>query len=256
MFPSNTEFCPVFTEFFCPLLKPIPPSCPLVAMRAWNLYFITDSRLTKKSVLEDAEAAVDAGVRAMQFREKNTDSRTMAETAKKLKKICAGRADFIVDDRLDIALASDADGLHVGEDDLDVEDIRKHFSGILGYTVHSVERAKEADGFDIDYLSLGHIFPTTTKHHEMPPLGLGVLEGVRSVVSKPLGAIGGINAKNVESVIRAGADFACMVSEIACAENVREKAAQIGALIQNAKASPEKANIWRCNLEASGKSQP
>ncbi|MBI4053079.1 MAG: thiamine phosphate synthase [Candidatus Diapherotrites archaeon] len=209
-------------------------------MRGWNLYFITDSRLTVKTVLDDAEAAVNAGVRAVQYREKSLDSRTMSETAKKLKKICAGRADFIVDDRLDIALASDADGLHAGEDDLSVEDIRRHFSGILGRTVHSVEQARRADDFHVDYLSLGHIFPTSTKHHSTPPLGLEVLRETRAAVSKPLGAIGGIKAENVESVICAGADFACMVSEIACAENVREKAAQIEALIRNAKASVRK----------------
>ena len=209
-------------------------------MRAWNLYFITDSGLTRKSVIEDVGAAVDAGVKAVQYREKSLDSCAMAETAKKLKGICAGRADFIVDDRLDIALASDADGLHVGKDDLSVEDIRRHFSGILGFTVHSVEQAKEADIFPVDYLSLGHIFPTGTKHHSTMPLGLGILKKVRMVTSKPLGAIGGIKAENVESVIGSGADFACMVSEIACAESVREKAAQIEALIQNAKAGVRK----------------
>lgn len=201
-------------------------------MRKWDVYFITDSGLTRSSVLEDAEAAVEAGCRVVQYREKSLPAGEMLREARGIKKLCAGRADFIVDDRLDICLAVDADGIHVGEDDLPVDTLRGFLPGkIIGYTVHSFQEAVEAQKLDVDYISLGHIFRTTTKQHTTKPLGLEVLKQVRDSVSVPLVAIGGINAGNLASVIEAGADSAAIVSGIVASKDVYSEAKKLRGIV-------------------------
>ncbi len=205
-------------------------------MKDWDLYFITDSRLTRKSVLEDVEAAIEGGCRVVQYREKNLSSSQMLSTALEIKGLCSGRAAFIVDDRLDICLASQADGLHVGSDDLPVEVIRKFLpDAIVGYTVHSIDDVAEAQKLDVDYLSLGHIFPTTTKPHSTPPLGLETLYKARAMCRLPLVAIGGINAGNVSNVISAGADSAAMISAIVSSKNVKTEVENVRKIISDAK---------------------
>ncbi len=207
-----------------------------VSLREWDLYFITDSRLTRRGVFADAETAISAGCKVLQYREKNLSSSELLKTAKELRKTCAGRADFIVDDRLDIAMASRADGLHIGLDDLPVEVVREFMpDAIVGYTVHSVADATAAQEFDFDYLSLGHIFPTTTKFHGTSPLGLAVLREVRKVCKLPLAAIGGINSSNVAGVIEAGADYAAVVSAIASSQSAKSEVEKIRATILESK---------------------
>ncbi len=206
------------------------------AVKDWDLYFITDSRLSRNGIFSDVGEALDAGAKIVQYREKGRPTNEMYAEAFKLRKMCAGRAEFIVDDRLDIALAVSADGIHVGQDDLSVEIIRRVMpSAIIGYTVHTVQQAIEAEKLGADYLSLGHIFHTTTKHHDTQPIGLEVVRQVRKVVSRHLVAIGGIKRFNVASVIEAGADSAAMISGIVSTNDVYGEVKKVREIIRSCK---------------------
>ncbi len=194
------------------------------------LYVITDDKVHKH--VEVAEGALEAGVKVIQYREKKKDGGEMYREAREIRELCESYdALFIVDDRLDIAMAVDADGVHLGQDDLPYERARELFSGILGVSVKTVEQARRAERF-ADYLGAGSVFPTKTKDSRV----IGV-EGLRRVVESvniPVVGIGGINAENVREVVRAGASPA-VVSAVAHARDVIRAAEELMRAIEKAK---------------------
>src|SRR3989344_4102511 len=135
-------------------------------LKYFGLYFITDSRLTKKTVIEDVKSAIKGGVKIIQYREKEASKGQMLAEAKEIKKLCQNNnVIFIVNDWIDIALESDADGVHLGQDDSDCENTRKILgkNKIIGLTVHNVKESAEAERLGADYIGLGPIFSTSTK---------------------------------------------------------------------------------------------
>jgi len=189
-----------------------------------DCYFITDSRLTKKGTLSDVRNALKAGCRIIQYREKDKGTREMVREAQQLKYLCQERALFLVNDRIDVALAADADGVHLGQDDMPF-DIARHLLGlnkIVGLTVHNVGEAKEAERFGADYVGLSPIFPTDTKPDAGAACGIKTIREVRKAISIPIVAVGGINIENVEEVISAGADAAAALSALICQDDVYE----------------------------------
>jgi len=184
-------------------------------------YFITDANLTQKSVFDDVVCALNAGVGIIQYREKNRSTRMMYEEANRLRKIIRN-ALFIINDRVDICLAVDADGVHVGSEDLPVSIVRKIIGQqkIIGATVHSVEEAIEAEKNSADYVAVSPIYFTGTKPDARLPVGIRVLSDVKRVVSVPVVAIGGITIENAPDIIKAGADAVCAISAVLCAENI------------------------------------
>jgi thiamine-phosphate pyrophosphorylase len=190
-----------------------------------GLYFITDRSLSKKSVIEDVKAAVNAGVRIVQYREKNLDDDAMIAEAKQIAGICRGKALFIVNDRIKVALASNADGIHIGPYDTDFIDVRKIFGSkkIIGVTVSSLEDAKRFEDFGADYVSLSPVFATSTKKDAGEPIGLDVVRQASKTLRVPFTVIGGINFGNLGDVVEAGAESVCMMSAILKAEDVGEE---------------------------------
>jgi len=184
-------------------------------------YFITDANLTQKSVFDDVVCALNAGVGIIQYREKNRSTRMMYEEANRLRKIIRN-ALFIINDRVDICLAVDADGVHVGSEDLPVSIVRKIIGQqkIIGATVHSVEEAIEAEKNTADYVAVSPIYFTGTKPDAQSPVGIKVLSDVKRAVSIPVVAIGGITIENAPDIIKAGADAVCAISAVLCAENI------------------------------------
>ena len=173
-----------------------------------DFYFITDSELSKNGIFSDVENALKAGCKIVQYREKNKTTKEMIEEGTHLKKICDGRAIFLVDDRVDIALAIDSDGVHIGQEDIPF-DIAKKLLGkdkIIGLTVHTLEEALEAERLGVDYIGLAPIFKTGTKEDARNPIGPVMIEIVREKVGLPIVAVGGINKENIKNVIKAGAD--------------------------------------------------
>jgi thiamine-phosphate pyrophosphorylase len=179
-----------------------------------GFYFITDSSLTKKGIVSDAEAAIKGGATIVQYREKCMDTGPMIDKALQLKDICAGKAALIINDRVDIALAVNADGVHLGQTDMDYKNARRLLgnSKVIGVTVHNLEEAKAAEAMGADYLGVSPVFHTDTKGDAGPAAGLGTLREIRAGTSLPIAAIGGIKLENLREVLDAGADTVCAMS--------------------------------------------
>jgi thiamine-phosphate pyrophosphorylase len=178
-------------------------------------YFITDTGLSREGNLSDVKKALAAGVRIVQYRAKEVATRKMLAEAAELKTLCQS-AIFLVNDRVDVALAVGADGVHLGQEDLPYGTARRLLGTgkIIGITVGSVKEALTAARQGADYLGISPIFATRTKLDAGPPTGLPLLREIRNAVSLPLAAIGGITLANAAEVIAAGADMICAISEV------------------------------------------
>ncbi len=196
------------------------------------VYFITDSRFGRHEEL--AEKALKGGVRTIQLREKSMPAKEIYEIARKLRRLTNDYdALLIINDRLDIAMAVDADGVHVGQSDLPAEAIRRYFNGIVGVSAHTVEEALKAE-IHADYLGVGPVFKTTTKEDAKEPIGLEGLRQIVQCVKTPVVGIGGINLENAPQVLECGVAGLAVVSAIA-AKNVEVAARELVELVQNSK---------------------
>lgn len=190
----------------------------------YTLYLVTDRGILKgRDIFEAVEAAIRGGITLLQLREKDASSREFYEIALQMKRLAAShRIPLIINDRLDIALAVDADGLHVGQDDLPV-DVARRILGpgkILGCSVSTAEEAKEAERAGADYLGAGSVYPTGSKDLVKPPIGPEGLARIKEAVSIPVVGIGGINLSNIAEVKRAGADGISVISAILGSEDI------------------------------------
>ncbi len=180
-------------------------------------YFITDEALSAAGIMSDAEKAVAAGVALIQYRNKTADTRRLYDEARRLRDICAGSgARLLINDRIDIALAVDADGVHIGNEDLPYGEARRLLGAgkIIGVTVHDVAGAEAAERAGADYLGVSPIYATGTKADAGAPCGTETLGAIRRACRVPLVAIGGIDLSNADDVIRAGADMVCAISAV------------------------------------------
>jgi thiamine-phosphate pyrophosphorylase len=184
-------------------------------------YFITDSDLSRAGNISDVKDAEACGVNVVQYRNKNAETRAMYEEAVRLKEICQD-ALFLINDRIDIVLAVDADGVHLGQSDMPYRAARKMLGPekIIGITVHNLAEAIEAQHLGADYLGVSPIFQTATKSDAGKPAGIALIEEIRAQVDIPLIAIGGINLANAPEVVRAGADGLCAISAVVAKEDV------------------------------------
>jgi len=196
-------------------------------------YFITDARLSRAGNLSDVASALAAGVRVVQYREKHAGTRALVEEARKLRTLCRG-ALFLVNDRVDIALAVGADGVHLGQDDLPYGAARELLGPgkIIGITVHSVAEAVAAQNLGADYLGVSPLFATGTKADAGAPAGVALLREIKQRVTLPLIAVGGLTLANAGEAIRAGADGLCAISAVVTREDVRAEIAKFQTLFQ------------------------
>jgi thiamine-phosphate pyrophosphorylase len=187
-------------------------------------YFITDSGLSRAGNVSDVHQAEACGVRIVQYRNKDAETREMYEEALRLREICR-RAVFLINDRIDIALAVEADGVHLGQSDMPYAAARRMLGSkkIIGITVHNLYEALEAEALGADYLGVSPIYQTATKPDAGKPAGIVLMEEIRARVKIPLIAIGGINLANAPEVIRAGADGVCAISAVVAKENVGDE---------------------------------
>ncbi|WP_321429016.1 thiamine phosphate synthase [uncultured Methanolobus sp.] len=199
-----------------------------------DFYLVTDSGLSKAGTLSDVEKAVAAGCRAIQYREKSISTKEMILEAAKIKEICGDESIFLVNDRVDVALAVDADGVHIGQDDMPIETARRLLGPdkIIGLSVHNVEEALEAEKMGADYVGLGPIFNTSTKKDAGNSIGSENIRPVKDAIKIPVVAIGGINKENSESVIEGGADSLVAISAVVCSDDVGQETRDFIDLIQ------------------------
>lgn len=202
-------------------------------MNFHGFYFITDNSLTKQGVAKDVESAIRGGATIVQYREKSKETKPMIEEALKLKKLCEGKAIFLINDRVDVALAVDADGIHLGQTDMGYTTARRLLGDgkIIGVTVHALKEAKEAEAVGADYIGLSPVFATRTKTDAGPAVGLRTLKEVSAGVSIPVVAIGGITLGNARSVMEAGATTLCAISATT-GSSVESKVREFSAIIR------------------------
>jgi thiamine-phosphate pyrophosphorylase len=188
-----------------------------------GFYFVTDRRLSKKPDQDAVRDALDGGAAIIQYREKELPIEDRIPIARKLRLMCSGRAIFIVNDEVEVAQACDADGVHIGQDDMSLKTARYLLGRdkLIGVTVHDVAQAVAADEGGADYVAVSPVFATSTKGDAGAPVGLETLRKVKAAVKMPVAAIGGIGEGNVDSVIAAGADMACAVSGTAGAPDIK-----------------------------------
>ena len=201
-----------------------------------DLYFITDSRLTRKTVLEDVKSAIRAGVKIIQYREKGGSTGDMIKEAKATGELCKkNNVLFIINDRVDIVLAVDADGVHLGNKDMTYSIARKILGSkkIIGLTVHNIREAVEAERIGADYVGVSPIFETKTKLDAGRPAGLKLIKDIKKAIKIPFVAIGGINENNIGSVIEAGARSIAAISAIVTKDNVEKECKKFREVIIN-----------------------
>ncbi|ABW00915.1 thiamine phosphate synthase [Caldivirga maquilingensis] len=190
-----------------------------------GIYGITDDSYNVKNHVDAAKVFLEGGVRIIQYRRKEGSIRQMLNEAKEIRKLCNQYgAVMIVDDRVDIAVLSDADGVHVGLEDAPVDEVKRRFSGIIiGASASTVDEAKEGEKAGADYLGAGSIFPSPTK----PDYRILGLEGLRRVVqsvSIPVYAIGGVTLESIPAIKATGAWGAAVISGILAAKDPLEMA--------------------------------
>jgi thiamine-phosphate pyrophosphorylase len=205
----------------------------------YSLYLVTDRKLSLgRSLLEVIKPAVDGGVTVVQLREKEVDSREFYREAMGIKEFLDSRdIPLIINDRLDIALAIDAAGVHLGQEDLPI-DVARRILGpgkVIGASVFTPDEALQAEAMGADYLGLSPIFVTATKPELINQIGLEGIGPIRRVTRLPLIGIGSMNETNACSVIRAGLDGVAVVSAICCKPDVCAAAEKIMQEIQRAR---------------------
>lgn len=197
----------------------------------YSLYLVTDRGLSRgRTNVEVVREAVAGGVTCVQLREKQAETREFIQEARSLLGVLRPLGvPLIINDRVDVALSAGVDGVHLGQQDMALEEARQMAPPpwIIGVSAESVEDAVRAEKGGADYIGVSPVFATPTKTDTAPPLGLEGLRAVRAAVSLPLVAIGGINVRNVREVIRAGADGLAVVSAIVSAEFPRLAAADL-----------------------------
>lgn len=202
-----------------------------------GVYAITDSKSGKnKEFLEYCEDLLKGGAKIIQYREKKRDLKLLLEEAKALRELTLKyNATFIVNDYLDIALLSEADGIHIGQDDLPIKDVRKILgeNKIIGISTHNPQEAQQAIIDGADYIGVGPIFYTETKEDVCAPVTLEYLDFVNKNIKLPYVAIGGIKENNIDKVLAMGAKSICLVSELVGAENTLETTKRINNIIKH-----------------------
>ncbi len=196
-----------------------------------RLYLVTDEGLSFGRPLEDVvREAIEGGVTMVQLREKEASTRDFVELALRLKPLChkAG-VPLIINDRIDVALAVDADGVHIGQSDMPYEVARRLLGPekIVGLSVENFEDLEVANGLDVDYVGISPVYGTPTKTDTSEPFGLDGLRRAVGLSAHPTVAIGGMNVATIGDVMRAGTDGVAVVSAICSAPSPRKAAQEL-----------------------------
>jgi thiamine-phosphate pyrophosphorylase len=194
-----------------------------------RLYPITDTRLSGLTHAEQVERLAAGGATLIQLRDKLASPREFYEAARRAVEVArALGVRLIINDRLDIALAVDADGVHLGQDDLPPARARELVGAnrIVGYSTHNVEQALEADSTPIDYIAVGPVFQTTTKANPDPVVGPDLIRELKPRLTRPLVAIGGITLSTAPAVIAAGADSIAVIADLFAAGDLIARAGE------------------------------
>ena len=203
-----------------------------------GLYFVTDRGLCgEKPLAEVVLQAIRGGASCVQLREKDVSTRFFVEEALRIKALMAPfHVPLIINDRLDVALAVGADGVHVGQEDMPYETARRLMGpkAIIGLSVETWEDVERAESLDCDYLGVSPVFATPTKTDTKEPWGLDGLAKIRAFSRHPLVGIGGLHAGNAEAVVLAGADGVAVVSAVCASPDPFQASRELTGIIRAA----------------------
>lgn len=201
-----------------------------------QLYAVTDRAWTgNKTLYEQIKEALENGVTCMQLREKNLDEASFIEEAKKISVLCRQyNTPFIVNDNVNVAIASNADGIHIGQEDMGLKDVREIVGEnmIIGISAHTVEEAKFAQENGADYIGIGAVFETSTKN-DVDVIPYEKVKSICDAVDIPKVAIGGINAENILKLKGSGIDGVAVVSAIFGAKDIGKATKELYTLLNN-----------------------
>lgn len=213
-----------------------------------DLYVVTDENLSNgKTHGEIAKLAIAGGCDAVQLRDKKMGDEEFLSVAKEIRRVSDGKALFIVNDRFDIALQSNADGVHVGQDDSSPKELRQTLSKmqihnfIIGVSVSSVEEAVRAERDGADYVAVSPVFQTPSKEDAGTGLGVEMISAIKSAVNVPVIGIGGINAENTPMLISAGLDGIAVISAVVSKTDIPKAAKELRCIVELAK--EERKNV-------------
>lgn len=199
------------------------------------LYAVTDRHwLEGRKLIDVVKESLDGGVTMVQLREKTLEEGKFLEEARELQALCRERhIPFIVNDNVDIAKAMDADGVHVGQDDMETMDVRAKLGPdkIIGVSAHTVEEALLAEKQGADYLGVGAVFPTSSKS-DVGEMSYETLKAICKAVSIPVVAIGGISGENVGKLAGSGICGVAVISAIYAAKDVKAAAADLKTTVE------------------------
>lgn len=188
-----------------------------------KLHILTDTVLQSRfSHMEITRLAIVGGADAIQYRQKSGSTREMIEIARNMKRLCS-EADvtFIVNDRLDVAIAAEADGVHLGQDDFPIPMARELLGEgrIIGGSAATLDEARKCLSEGADYVGFGPVYPTSSKDDAGPVSGIDILKQVVEIIPVPIIAIGGVGAENIPDVMRAGAHGIAVISAVCCQDD-------------------------------------
>lgn len=201
-----------------------------VEAETMTLYAVTDRAWAKKKTLmEQVEEALEGGITFLQLREKNLSQEEFIIEAKEMKELAAKyKVPFVINDNIDVALAVDADGVHIGQDDMSVEEARKLLGEdkIIGVSAHNVNEAMKAQKGGADYLGVGAVCATSTKK-DANVVSKEEIKKIKEAVDIPIVAIGGIKKDNIHTLKGTGVDGVAVVSAIFAAEDIKETSKEL-----------------------------
>jgi thiamine-phosphate pyrophosphorylase len=204
-----------------------------------DIYGITHSPASGgRRTIETVRLMLEAGIRIIQYREKSLPIRQMLAECQAIRRLCTEHgACFIVNDRPDLALLAEADGIHLGQDDLPLPEVRKLVGEtmLIGLSTHSPEQARQAVALGADYIGVGPIFRTFTKTDVCEPVGLDYLDYACQHIAIPKVAIGGIKAHNLQQVAARHPELICLVTEITDAPDIAAKVRELRSILNQAK---------------------
>ena len=191
-----------------------------------KLHILTDTVLQSRfSHMEITRLAIAGGADTIQYRQKSGSTREMIEIARNMKRLCSeAGVTFIVNDRLDVAIAAEADGVHLGQDDFPIPMARELLgeSRIIGGSAATLDEAQKCLSEGADYVGFGPVYPTSSKDDAGPVSGIDILKQVVEIIPLPIIAIGGVGAENIPDVMRAGARGIAVISAVCCQDDPEE----------------------------------
>lgn len=215
----------------------------------FSLYLVTDRKIIgNRNILDIVSASIKGGITAIQLREKDCSTREFIQIAREIKKLLTDlNIPLIINDRVDIAQLIKADGVHIGQSDMDYSDARSllGYNAIIGVSVENKTQALTAISSDVDYISISPVFTTPTKPEAKDFWGIEGLKEIRKLTNKYLVAIGGINETNIYEVLQAGADGIAVVSAICAAKDPENAARALKNIINKFKKEHENYRDWR-----------